>query len=84
MGRPKGSSNCTPLPSHRLLDKLREEFALPSDGHLCAKLRVSRSTLSKIRHGTNNVSADFILRVHRVTGWPIDRIEGYLWTGGRW
>ncbi len=78
MGRPKGSSNCTPLPAHPLMDQLKWEFALSSDGQLCDFLKVSRSTMSKIRHGTNAVSSDFILRVHKTTGWPVERIEGYL------
>ena len=78
MGRPKGSTNSTPLPEHPLLDKLRSEFKLPSDGKLCEFLGVKRSTVSKIRHGTNQVSADFVLRVHRMAGWTIKRIEGLL------
>jgi plasmid maintenance system antidote protein VapI len=78
MGRPMGSSNSTPLPAHPLLDQLKWEFALSSDGQLCDFLKVSRSTMSKIRHGINSVSADLILRVHKTTGWPVDRIESYL------
>jgi plasmid maintenance system antidote protein VapI len=57
---------------------LKWEFALSSDGQLCDFLKVSRSTMSKIRHGTNAVSSDFILRVHKTTGWPVERIEGFL------
>ena len=78
MARPKGSSNSTPLPSHPLLDHLKWEIALSSDGQLCDMLKVSRSTMSKIRHGTNGISSDFILRVHKATGWPVERVEGFL------
>jgi plasmid maintenance system antidote protein VapI len=78
MARPKGSSNSTPLPSHPLLDQLKWEFALSTDGKLCDFLGVKRSTVSKIRHGTNGISSDFILRVHKTTGWPVERIEGFL------
>lgn len=78
MGRPMGSNNTLPPPLHALIDKLHEELNLKTDGQLCQLLQVSRSTISKIRHRTNKVSADFILRVHKATGWPIERIESYL------
>jgi len=78
MGRPKGSINFTPLPAHPLLDRLRYEFSLKSDGQLCEFLGVKRSTVSKIRHGINYVSADFMIRVHKASGWSIARIEGLL------
>lgn len=60
---------------HPLLDALRKEFNWSSDGVMAEELGVLRSGLSKFRHGTNNVSAEFILRVHKKTGWPVERIE---------
>lgn len=84
MGRPKGKSVDGPLPGHPLLDQIKYEMHFTSDGQLCDLLKVSRSTLSKIRHKTNNVSGDFIIRVHKVLGWPIDRIEELVEDRGRW
>lgn len=78
MGRPPGSGNFSTHVPHALLDAIRIELRLSSDGKLCDLLGVSRSTLSKFRHGTNKVSADFILRVHKIVGWPVDKIESYL------
>jgi plasmid maintenance system antidote protein VapI len=78
MGRPMGSSNSTPPPAHPLLDRIRAEYAPNSDGQLCEFLGVKRSTVSKIRHGINGVSAEFVLRVHKATGWSIHRIEKLL------
>lgn len=78
MARPPGSGNFKSHVDHALLDALRVEFNLSSDGKLCELLKVSRSTLSKLRHGTNKVSAEFILKVHKVVGWPVDKIESYL------
>lgn len=60
---------------HPLLDALRKEFGWSSDGVMAEELGVLRSGLSKFRHGTNNVSAEFILKVHKKTGWPVERIE---------
>lgn len=75
MARPMGSGNYEVRVPHSLLDALRKEYRFRSDGQLCEFLDVSRSTISKFRHGINEVSADFILRVHKKTGWPVDRIE---------
>lgn len=60
---------------HPLLDALRKEMDWSSDGVMAEELGVLRSGLSKFRHGTNQISADFILKVHKRTGWPINRIE---------
>ena len=58
-----------------LLDALRNEMGWSSDGVMADELKVLRSGLSKIRHGTNKISAEFILKVHKRTGWPVERIE---------
>lgn len=71
----KGSAAVLENWPHPLLDALRKEFGWSSDGVMAEELGVLRSGLSKFRHGTNNVSAEFILRVHKKTGWPIERIE---------
>jgi len=58
-----------------LLDAMRREMGWSSDGVMAEELDVFRSVLSKIRHGTNQVSAEMILKVHKRTGWPVERIE---------
>ena len=80
MGRIRGSGNVLVMDDwpHRLLDTMRKEFNLDSDGELGLFLGVYRSTLSKIRHGTNQVSADFIIKTHKATKWPIERIENLI------
>lgn len=60
---------------HPLLDALRKEMGWSSDGVMAEELKVLRSGLSKIRHGTHQVSAEFILKTHKRTGWPVERIE---------
>ena len=60
---------------HPLLDALRKEMDWSSDGVMAEELGVLRSGLSKFRHGTNQISAEFILKVHKRTGWPVERIE---------
>jgi predicted transcriptional regulator len=75
MARPKGSGSVNITIPHPLLDAMRSEYSLTSDGGLCEFLGVSRSNVSKFRHGVNKISAEFIIRVHKKTGWPIDRIE---------
>jgi len=60
---------------HPLLDAMRREMGWSSDGVMAEELDVFRSVLSKIRHGTNQVSAEMILKVHKRTGWPVERIE---------
>lgn len=60
---------------HPLLDALRKEMNWSSDGVMSEELKVLRSGLSKIRHGTHQVSAELILKIHKRTGWPVERIE---------
>ena len=60
---------------HPLLDALRKEMGWSSDGVMAEELGVLRSGLSKFRHRTNQISAEFILKVHKRTGWPVERIE---------
>jgi len=75
MSRPKGSGSLYNVVPHPLLDALRAEYKLTSDGMLCSFLGTSRSNMSKFRHGVNKISAEFIIKIHKKTGWPIDRIE---------
>jgi plasmid maintenance system antidote protein VapI len=80
MGRIRGSGNVLVMEEwpHKVLDTIRKEFNKQSDGELGLFLGVYRSTLSKIRHGTNQVSAEFIIKAHKATKWPIERIENLV------
>jgi hypothetical protein len=80
MGRIRGSGNVLVMDDwpHKLLDTMRKEFNKQSDGELGLFLGVYRSTLSKIRHGTNQVSAEFVIKTHKATKWPIERIENLV------
>lgn len=84
VGRPKGIGNVSSKDwPHPLLDAMRETLKLQSDGELSRYLGVQRSSLSKFRHGTNKINGDFIIRVYKATGWPIEKVESYLREGDR-
>ena len=56
---------------HQLIDHLRDWFAARSDRQLSKVLGVDPPTISRIRHGTRPVTAEFILAVHDATDMPI-------------
>ncbi|MBV6322469.1 hypothetical protein [Duganella violaceipulchra] len=51
----------------RLLDTIKEFLGLRYDASLARHLRVSPSTISKIRHRTCPVTADLLLSMHEET-----------------
>jgi plasmid maintenance system antidote protein VapI len=59
----------------KLLDELQSRFEIKNDRQLAAKLNVSTPVMSRIRNGKSKVSADIIIRVHKVFGLPILEIE---------
>ena len=61
--------------SHPLLDALKKSFKLDSDKELAEFLDLPPSALSKVRIGNNGPSAYFVLKVHKATKWPVERIE---------
>ena len=61
--------------SHALLDALKQAFKLDSDKELSEFLDMPPSAISKVRIGNNGPSAFFILKVHKATKWPVERIE---------
>lgn len=61
-----------------LLDAIRDEFNLPSDAYVAKFLGVSSPTLSKLRHGINPVTAEFILAVYDATDWSIEKIRSLI------
>jgi len=59
---------------HTLLDALLKFYKLETDRELAALFGVQPAALSKIRIGINRVSPEMILKVHKMTNWPVDRI----------
>jgi plasmid maintenance system antidote protein VapI len=63
---------------HPLLDFLKKENQFNSDGALARALGLKAPTISKIRAGKSNVSAEVKLIVHKKTGMSIADIEALL------
>lgn len=58
-----------------LVDALLKHMKLGTDRELAEYLEVKPSAVSKIRTGTNVVSSEMILKIHKLTKWPVERIE---------
>lgn len=63
--------------SHRLLDAVKVYLDLERDLELADALKVQPSCISKIRRGTNKISALVLLRIHLVTDVPIQELIKY-------
>lgn len=59
----------------KLLDYLKEKFEIKNDRHLSMALEIAHPTISKIRHGKANVSAEFMIAVHEKFNMPIAEIK---------
>jgi hypothetical protein len=68
MGRPN-------TVSHALLDAVIVEKGLRNDGQLAEALQFQASVISKIRNGKVDVSDTFRVRLQRVMGWSLARID---------
>ena len=62
----------------KLLDTIKERYSIKNDAELSLTLDVPPPTISKIRSGRVNVSADIILRIHEVLGMPVADIRSLL------
>jgi plasmid maintenance system antidote protein VapI len=62
----------------KLLDTIKERHSIKSDAELSRKLDVPPPTISKIRSGRVNVSADMILRIHETFNMPVKEIRELL------
>lgn len=60
---------------HPLIDELLKAYNLPSDAALARALDTSPPDISRVRHRLRPLSAEFILRVHDMTDWPIKKIK---------
>ncbi len=74
----KGQGKRDVMP-HVALDAVKAHFKIDSDRELARILGVLPSGVSKLRkkiHGSHNgLPAEWIIAIHKVTKWPIDRIE---------
>lgn len=62
---------------HLLLDAVKEHLDIAEDGLLARALEVQPSCISKIRRGTNKVSARTIIKIHLLTRVPIEELLEY-------
>lgn len=60
---------------HELLDALIEHKDLRNDAELARYLRCNPGVISKIRNLRVEVTDDFRMRVMRVTGWSLKRVD---------
>lgn len=63
---------------HDLFDFLMREADLESDAALARALGIPPPTISKIRNGKGNVSAEIILKIHRLTNLSVETIDRLL------
>ena len=62
----------------QLLDEVKQRYSIKNDAQLSRTLDVPPPTISKIRSGKINVSADIILRIHECLGMPVADIWALL------
>jgi len=62
----------------QLLDKVKELYNIKNDAQLSRTLDVLPPTISRIRAGKVNVSADMILRIHETLGMSVADIRALL------
>jgi len=64
---------------HLVLDAVKHHLGVETDKELASRLGMLPSGVSKLRkriHGSHNgVPAEWVIAIHKVTHWPIDRIE---------
>ena len=60
---------------HPLLDAVKKHLGVETDRELCNIVKMQYSSPAKLRHGVHNVSPELILKLHKATGWTIERIE---------
>ena len=60
---------------NRLLNELAAFLQTKNDAALARKLKMSHASMTRIRGGSNDVSANIILRIYDLTGWTIEYIR---------
>lgn len=69
---------CSDYAPSVLLDRLAERLKTGSDYALAQALELPAPTISKIRNGRTNVTAGVLLRMHDVTGLPVDTLRNWM------
>ena len=59
---------------HPLIDAVKEHTGITQDYQLARQLGVQPSCISKIRAGTNKVSASVIIKIHLLTRVPVQEL----------
>ena len=59
---------------HPLIDAVKEHTGIKHDRELARQLGVQPSCISKIRAGTNKVSAGVIIKIHLLTRVPVQEL----------
>lgn len=62
---------------HKLLDAVKDFLEITHDVDLADALKVQPSAISKIRRGTNKITARVILRIHLLTEVPVQELLTY-------
>jgi transcriptional regulator with XRE-family HTH domain len=63
---------------HALLDTLMLIYGIQTDNSLADKLAISTGSVSRIRKGTQNISAALILAIYERSGLSIDNIKDLI------
>lgn len=63
---------------HALLDALMLIYGIQTDNALADKLAISTGSVSRIRNGTQNISAALILAIYERSGMSIDSIKDLI------
>jgi transcriptional regulator with XRE-family HTH domain len=63
---------------HALLDTLMLIYGIQTDNSLADKLAISTGSVSRIRKGTQNISAALILVIYERSGLSIDNIKDLI------
>lgn len=59
-----------------MLDAVKSELGIFTDKSLCEILGVTGNQVTLIRTHRAPLTADWLLRIHTVTGWGVDYIRG--------
>lgn len=59
----------------KLLDVIKEQFGVQTDSGLAALLNMTSPQISRIRHSGVPLSASALIKIHEISGMPIERLK---------
>lgn len=59
----------------KLLDIIKEQFRLQTDSELAQLLNMTSPQISRIRHCGVPLSASALIKIHEISGLPIERLK---------